>query len=188
MIGCVGQQIISGKRVPNGFNGRTLPHFEKNAIFPHPEAMGFVRSSFFTGLRPAEFYFHTMAGRESLVDTAIKTADTGYMSRRLVHFLEDLLVHYDMTVRSCDKQDIIQFQYGGDGYCPWQSEEKVGERNVTPPIDLHVLWKCSSSLIRGNLNQIYLTPYELMFIVLKELSQASDATIIYGEAATARED
>ena len=57
--------------------------------------MGFVRNSFFTGLTPPEFFFHTMAGRESLVDTAIKTADTGYMCRRLVHFIEDLAIEYD---------------------------------------------------------------------------------------------
>lgn len=107
MIGCVGQQIISGKRVPNGFSGRTLPHFKRNELIPHPEAMGFVRNSFFTGLSAPEFFFHTMAGRESLVDTAIKTADTGYMSRRLVHFLEDLTVAYDLTVRACDTKDII---------------------------------------------------------------------------------
>lgn len=81
--------------MPNGFTGRTLPHFEKDEIFPHPEAMGFVRNSFFTGLSAPEFFFHTMAGRESLVDTAVKTADTGYMSRRLVKMLEDLSVNYD---------------------------------------------------------------------------------------------
>jgi DNA-directed RNA polymerase III subunit RPC1 len=84
--------MISGKRVPNGFTGRTLPHFQANREFPEPEALGFVRNSFFTGLTPPEFFFHTMAGRESLVDTAIKTADTGYMSRRLVHLLEDLSI------------------------------------------------------------------------------------------------
>jgi len=93
--------------VPNGFSGRTLPTFVKDAIFPHPEALGFVRNSFFSGLTPPEFFFHTMAGRESLVDTAIKTADTGYMSRRLVHFLEDLSIEYDQTVRTCDKKEIV---------------------------------------------------------------------------------
>ena len=69
--------------------------------------MGFIRNSFFSGLSPPEFFFHTMAGRESLVDMAIKTADTGYMSRRLVHLLEDLSVCYDETVRAGDSKDII---------------------------------------------------------------------------------
>lgn len=99
--------MISGKRVPNGFSGRTLPHFKKDEEIPVPEAMGFVRNSFYTGLSAPEFFFHTMAGRESLVDTAIKTADTGYMSRRLVKLLEDLSINYDLTVRSCDKKEII---------------------------------------------------------------------------------
>lgn len=119
---------------------RTLPHFPAGLEFPHPEAMGFVRNSFFSGLTPPEFFFHTMAGRESLVDTAIKTAGTGYMSRRLVHLLEDLSVCYDRTVRACDSKDIIQFNYGGDGVCPWMSEEKVGD-SKSSPIDFLILWK-----------------------------------------------
>lgn len=142
MIACVGQQAISGKRTPNGFEDRALPHFEKfcnsssfmlffyiklliflssrfsklNVIYflfhchcetqtllnfdvaytqymyePYswylakdPAARGFVENSFYSGLTPTEFFFHTMAGREGLVDTAVKTAETGYMQRRLV--------------------------------------------------------------------------------------------------------
>lgn len=86
-----------------------MPHFAKNAEFPLPGALGFVRNSFFSGLNPQEFFFHTMAGRESLVDTAVKTADTGYMSRRLVKLLEDISISYDMTVRSCNTKEIVQF-------------------------------------------------------------------------------
>lgn len=125
--------------MPNGFTGRTLPIFKAFEIFPPPEALGFVRNSFFTGLTPPEFFFHTMAGRESLVDTAIKTADTGYMSRRMVHFLEDLSVNYDLTVRACDSKKVVQFRYGGDGICPWMSEEKVGVES--PPIDFNNMFK-----------------------------------------------
>ncbi len=64
-----------------------------------PDGRGFVANSFYSGLTPTEFFFHTMAGREGLVDTAVKTAETGYMSRRLMKALEDLFVHYDSTVR-----------------------------------------------------------------------------------------
>lgn len=64
-----------------------------------PEGKGFVAASFYSGLSPTEFFFHTMAGREGLVDTAVKTAETGYMSRRLMKALEDLYAHYDGTVR-----------------------------------------------------------------------------------------
>ncbi|MGH0152595.1 UNVERIFIED_CONTAM: hypothetical protein FKN15_022766 [Acipenser sinensis] len=77
MIACVGQQAISGSRVPDGFENRSLPHFEKHSKLP--AAKGFVADSFYSGLTPTEFFFHTMAGREGLVDTAVKTAETGYM-------------------------------------------------------------------------------------------------------------
>jgi DNA-directed RNA polymerase III subunit RPC1 len=82
MVACVGQQIISGNRIPNGFGDRSLPHFPKNS--KTPAAKGFVGNSFFTGLSPTEFLFHAVSGREGLVDTAVKTAETGYMSRRLM--------------------------------------------------------------------------------------------------------
>ncbi|KAK4479526.1 hypothetical protein RD792_015042 [Penstemon davidsonii] len=123
MIACVGQQIVGGRRAPNGFINRTLPHFETEA--KDPDAKGFVQNSFYTGLSATEFFFHTMGGREGLVDTAVKTADTGYMSRRLVKALEDLSIHYDNTVRDASSC-IVQFMYGGDGMDPAQMEEKSG--------------------------------------------------------------
>ncbi|XP_075697917.1 DNA-directed RNA polymerase III subunit RPC1 isoform X1 [Rhinoderma darwinii] len=121
MIACVGQQAISGFRVPDGFENRSLPHFEKHSKLP--AAKGFVANSFYSGLTPTEFFFHTMAGREGLVDTAVKTAETGYMQRRLVKSLEDLCSQYDLTVRS-STGDIIQFIYGGDGLDPAAMEGK----------------------------------------------------------------
>ena len=121
MIACVGQQAISGNRVPNGFEDRPLPHFEKYS--KDPAARGFVANSFYSGLKATEFFFHTMGGREGLVDTAVKTAETGYMQRRLVKSLEDLCGHYDCTVRS-STNDIVQFVYGGDGLDPTDMEVK----------------------------------------------------------------
>ncbi|XP_075466474.1 DNA-directed RNA polymerase III subunit RPC1 isoform X1 [Ascaphus truei] len=121
MIACVGQQAISGSRVPDGFENRSLPHFDKHSKLP--AAKGFVANSFYSGLTPTEFFFHTMAGREGLVDTAVKTAETGYMQRRLVKSLEDLCSQYDLTVRS-STGDIIQFIYGGDGLDPAAMEGK----------------------------------------------------------------
>ncbi|PIN09447.1 RNA polymerase III, large subunit [Handroanthus impetiginosus] len=123
MIACVGQQIVGGRRAPNGFIDRTLPHFDRGA--KDPDAKGFVQNSFYTGLSATEFFFHTMGGREGLVDTAVKTADTGYMSRRLMKALEDLAVYYDNTVRNASGC-IVQFTYGGDGMDPAQMEEKSG--------------------------------------------------------------
>ncbi|SCO93759.1 DNA-directed RNA polymerase III subunit RPC1, putative [Plasmodium malariae] len=115
MIACVGQQNVAGQRIQNGFINRTLPHFHFHC--KDSESRGFVQNSFYTGLNPTEFFFHTMSGREGLVDTAVKTAETGYMQRRLMKALEDLSIHYDYSVRSCDKQ-IIQFIYGDDALNP----------------------------------------------------------------------
>jgi hypothetical protein len=82
MIACVGQQAVGGMRIQDGFVNRTLPHFEYHSLTP--DAKGFVANSFYTGLTATEFFFHTMGGREGLVDTAVKTAETGYMARRLM--------------------------------------------------------------------------------------------------------
>ncbi|KAK8843986.1 hypothetical protein IAR55_006779 [Kwoniella newhampshirensis] len=111
MVACVGQQIIAGSRVPNGFQDRSLPHFKKKS--KNPPSKGFVRNSFFSGLTPTEFLFHAISGREGLVDTAVKTAETGYMARRLMKALEDLCIHYDLSVRN-SVGGVVQFQYGDD--------------------------------------------------------------------------
>ncbi|XP_030370344.1 DNA-directed RNA polymerase III subunit RPC1 [Scaptodrosophila lebanonensis] len=127
MIACVGQQAISGKRVPNGFENRALPHFDRHSAIP--AARGFVQNSFYSGLTPTEFFFHTMAGREGLVDTAVKTAETGYLQRRLVKCLEDLVVHYDGTVRNAINE-MVDTIYGGDGLDPVCMETR------NKPVDL----------------------------------------------------
>ena len=120
MVACVGQQAIRGERVPDGFGDRTLPHFDHKE--KSPLAKGFVENSFYSGLTITEFFFHTMAGREGLLDTAVKTAETGYMQRRLVKALEDLVSHYDGSVRnSCG--DVIQFTYGDDCLDPSNMED-----------------------------------------------------------------
>jgi DNA-directed RNA polymerase III subunit RPC1 len=115
MMACVGQQSVGGKRVPEGFVNRTLPHFLPHAL--HAAAKGFVANSFYSGLTATEFFFHTMGGREGLVDTAVKTAETGYMARRLMKALEDLSCQYDQTVRNSEGS-VVQFTYGDDGLNP----------------------------------------------------------------------
>ena len=115
MVACVGQQIINGSRIPDGFESRSLPHFPKHS--KAPAAKGFVENSFFSGLTPTEFFFHAVSGREGLVDTAVKTAETGYMQRRLMKALEDLSAQYDSTVRN-STGGIVQFVYGDDGLDP----------------------------------------------------------------------
>ena len=128
MVACVGQQSVGGRRCPDGFRGRALPHFSRGDA--SPAAKGFVASSFYAGLDPTEFFFHAMAGREGLVDTAVKTAETGYMSRRLMKALEDLYAHYDGTVRNA-AGDVVQLAYGDDGLDPACMD---GEKGA--PLDL----------------------------------------------------
>jgi len=113
MIATLGQQNVDGKRIPYGFENRTLPHFSK--FDDTPKARGFVESSFISGLEPDELFFHAMGGRVGLIDTAVKTSQTGYIQRRLIKGLEDLKMEYDMTVRN-NKRRIVQFSYGEDGF------------------------------------------------------------------------
>ena len=113
---CLGQQELSGtgyNRVPKLYNGRTLPHYCVDD--DTAEARGFVSNSYLQGLNPQEFFFHMMAGRIGLIDTAVKTSDTGYIQRKLIKALEDIMVKYDGTVRNAN-DEIIQFMYGDSGY------------------------------------------------------------------------
>lgn len=112
IMGCVGQQNVNGKRIDLGYTHRVLPHFEKHEI--SPEAKGFVENSYKKGLTPYEFYFHAMGGREGIIDTAVKTSETGYIQRRLIKAMEDLQVYNDHSVRN-SSGDILSFVYGDDG-------------------------------------------------------------------------
>jgi len=112
MSAVVGQQAIRGERINRGYALRTLPHFKVNDL--SPKSRGFVSSSYRNGLKPVEFFFHAMGGREGLVDTAVRTSTSGYMQRRLVNALQDMVIENDGTVRNSDK-NIIQFAFGDDG-------------------------------------------------------------------------
>ncbi|CAK9294858.1 unnamed protein product [Gordionus sp. m RMFG-2023] len=112
VIACVGQQNVEGKRIPFGFRHRTLPHFIKDDF--GPESRGFVENSYLAGLTPSEFFFHAMGGREGLIDTAVKTAETGYIQRRLIKAMESVMVRYDGTIRNSSDQ-MVQLLYGEDG-------------------------------------------------------------------------
>ena len=127
MVTVVGQQIINQERVQEGFQDRTLPHFPRSSR--QPPSKGFVRNSFYSGLSPSELFFHAMSGREGLVDTAVKTAETGYMSRRLMKSLEDVSVHYDHSIRNSSGA-VVQFQYGDDGLDPTNMEGQASPVNL----------------------------------------------------------
>lgn len=119
MTAALGQQSVRGKRIENGYRGRSLPHFMGGD--KSPDAKGYIKSNYRDGLNPIEFFFHAMGGREGLVDTAVRTQQSGYMQRRLVNALEHLRVEYDLTVRDPDGH-IIEFKYGEDGIDPAKSD------------------------------------------------------------------
>ena len=112
MACCVGQQALWGKRIDLGYNKRTLSFFKRGDL--SPSSRGFIRSSFIKGLKPDEFFFGAITGRDSLMDTALRTPKSGYLYRRLANALQDLRIEYDKTVRDSNN-NIIQFEYGDDG-------------------------------------------------------------------------
>lgn len=170
MVAVVGQQIISGHRVPDGFQDRSLPHFTKNS--KTPQSKGFVRNSFFSGLSPPEFLFHAISGREGLVDTAVKTAETGYMSRRLMKSLEDLSSQYDNTVRN-SSNGIVQFTYGGDGLDPYDMEGDA------KPVNFVRQWDHAYN-VTYNVNDKPLLPYEINELADKTLKPLVDKLAVVG--------
>ncbi|XP_050313380.1 DNA-directed RNA polymerase I subunit RPA1 [Anthonomus grandis grandis] len=119
-ISCLlGQIELEGKRPPVMISGKSLPSF--TAFEFTPRAGGFIDGRFMTGIQPQEFFFHCMAGREGLIDTAVKTSRSGYLQRCLIKHLEGLHVGYDLTVRNSD-QSVIQFLYGEDGMDIFKSQ------------------------------------------------------------------
>ncbi len=112
MASCVGQQSMWGKRIDIGYNKRTLSFFKQGDL--SPKGRGFIRSSFIKGLRPDEFFFGAITGRDSLMDTALRTPKSGYLYRRLANALQDLRIEYDGTVRDSNN-NVIQYKYGDDG-------------------------------------------------------------------------
>jgi len=119
MAACVGQQSVRGERITRGYEDRTLPHFEWGDL--GADAHGFIKASYKRGLTPTEYFFHSIGGREGLVDTAVRTSQSGYLQRRLINALQDLEVKYDGTVRET-RGVIVQFEYGEDGVDPAKSD------------------------------------------------------------------
>ena len=136
IVACLGQQNVTVQRedgvstkqripynygmIKGGYDGRSLPHFHRHD--DSPAARGFCENSFISGLNPTEFFFHNTSGREGLTDTAIKTSETGYLQRKLMKSMEDLLIFFDSTVRGANR-NIIQFVYGDDSMDPTKLEK-----------------------------------------------------------------
>lgn len=119
IAGLLGQQDNEGKRQGNFFYRRSLPHYPKDSI--EPKSRGYIHNSFLDGLNTLEYYAHAQSGRLNQIDKTIKTAETGYLQRKLIKMMENLIVHYDGTVRNSAK-NVIQKLYGGDSIDPQQLE------------------------------------------------------------------
>ena len=169
MIGCLGQQIINGKRVPNSFINRSLPHFEEYSKYP--SSKGFISHSFYNGLDSTEFFFHTIGGRENLAEQAVRTPESGYMQRRLMKALEDLTVQYNNTV-TISNGEIIEFLYGDDGIEPISAD--TDDKTVYLPR----LWDfiCSKYPIKENNDRI-LDTYEIKKNVEKYIGDCPEKKI-----------
>ena len=108
IMGALGQDIFKQKRIEKEMNNRSLVHFHQND--DTLKARGFISNSYLSGLDAHEFFFHHMTGREGLIDTAIKTAETGYLARKIMKLLEDIGLKYDNTVRTGNGM-ILQYIY-----------------------------------------------------------------------------
>ena len=147
ITGLLGQQNLKGNRVPQLLsNGkRTLPHYPLQPISPEMEyeSRGFISSSFINGLNAREFYMHAMSGREGISDTAMGTATSGYMQRRIVKLMEDMKTQYDGTVRD-NTGHVYQFAYGNTNLDPTKTVKVNGEQQT-----------CNVSRIINRLNDKY---------------------------------
>ena len=128
MSGIISQQVVREKRLHRGYRKRVLSHFKPGDL--SAKAHGYITSNFMRGLNPREYIFQSMSARESIVNTAIRTARSGYMQRRFINALQDLSVHEDLTVRDASGK-LIQTVYGADGKDPMKMR-KIGEELAVP--------------------------------------------------------
>ena len=161
MIACVGQCSVDGKRIPTHYKHRTLPHFSQ--FDNSAESRGFVENSFYKGLKPYEFYFHAMGGREGIIDTAVKTSETGYIQRRLIKALEDVKINYDLTLRN-HNDEIIQLLYGEDGY----ESSKLEKQNIDEFLEPSII----------NFNNKYNNINIIKHYILQNIWKEEDITFI----------
>ena len=124
IMAVVGQQNLAGSRIPDTWTDRTLPHFKKGSNGPRER--GFITHSYVEGLSPHEVWMHAISGREGLIDTAIKTSQTGYIQRRFMKALENIKIEYDGSARNANGS-VVQFLYGDDGYDPMRIENQYLE-------------------------------------------------------------
>ena len=187
IMGVVGQQNVSGGRITLGYEGRTLCHFEKNDNNPAPK--GFIKNSYYKGLEPHEFFYHAMSGREGITDTAVKTADTGYIQRRLIKSMEDLKISFDGSVRN-SIGDIVQFNYGDDRLnavylqkitftLPMLGTKQFTDMFTYPEVSIEELQFFQQYHISNETSITFLSPINMEYYNLEETYYIDDDVISY---------
>ena len=58
-----------------------------------------IKANFMEGLSVLEYFISTHGARKGLADTALRTADSGYLTRRLVDVAQDVIVNDRRTAR-----------------------------------------------------------------------------------------
>ena len=179
MGGCLGQQMIDGGRIPYGFTDRTLPCFPK--YDDSPVARGFIEKSFIAGLRPHDVFFHAMAGRQGLIDTAVKTSTTGYIQRRLVKGLEDVSVQYDGTVRINSNGKIVQFKYGDDNVDPMRMDMIIFPLTTMTAAQVYDHFNVdeASKAVQARLTELIDVMLEARDTVMENVFRFTDDTKVY---------
>lgn len=91
----INRMVTSGARgnwlqVRNIAGMRGLVNNPKGEIIPRP-----IISSYREGLSVAEYFIATHGARKGLADTALRTADSGYLTRRLVDVSQDVIIRED---------------------------------------------------------------------------------------------
>jgi DNA-directed RNA polymerase I subunit RPA1 len=152
----LGQTELESKCTPRNLGGKTLPvffPFEINAF-----SNGFIFNRFITGLNQSDFFFHCMAGREGLLDTAVKTSQSGYIQRSLIKHLESIILSYDHSVRF-SKGFVNQFIYSKNGCSTMSSELKT---NLNWIVQNFCLGKVEGSTIKIPLKKVEIKTNLLM--------------------------
>ncbi len=110
----INRMVSSGARgnwlqIRNIAGMRGLVNNPKGEIIPRP-----IISSYREGLSVAEYFIATHGARKGLADTALRTADSGYLTRRLVDVSQDVIIREEDCATS-KGLDFPIAQVGADG-------------------------------------------------------------------------
>ena len=166
----IGQQDMDGGRIPDSYHRRPLSYVHRDDLTPR--SRGFVENSFMSGLHPVEYVYHAMSGRIGTISTSIKTAETGYIQRKLVKVTEDVSIYYDGTVRN-SSGNIIQYLYAYDGYAANRIEPQTVDY-IGMSDDLFLI---NYATTLKNLESINATNKEEIDAIEREFKQLSEDRI-----------